>query len=1086
MPSKKRSAPADFSNIEPRATRQRVKAAGTVLAPVNTTPPDIRRRTRRGAPRPTQTQAPGTSNIFSVRSSINANQAVQPPANDAGDDASHPTLGRTESPAASTTEGPLPPCQGCLDRDAEKAALRVEFDKALEKIEALEADRDHWKSMALKPKSPVLKSKSPDQEPTPASEPKTTINSEQQAPPTIFGRIKRLFSPRPAAPATVPTKRTADFTIDSSPNALPETPSRPPKRARLASASPDIPRQQHLAPFSNTMQATTPVNQSEAVTSSHNHPNQEEHVSAIHNNNTNAATKAVNPNQIAEGSQNQSRQQYLSGLIGNDNRLFLSTSMLRDSADEDRRGPQIFDPGVPREWYNKLPMCTRALHIDQVTGKFTYAIGHNRKEKIREEIERQYRLKSARDQGLVAPETEEERFIREEAQRAYAALIKTYGENWEKRDRYCAHQHNQTFEQRIRRVRGGMPNAARGFGMPVLPEPRGFLVHTPEPEAPTTPTPTNDAVAQEQNEQSVTGGQSTYAAPDDEPNEGVDEEPTMPEASMPTKKKKEKKTDFSTYKYPSSDEEDSEDEDDDEDITMADASPASTSAANTSTSWSGPVLTAEAIRWEKEKQAKRDEFERFRADRDAERLRLGYQPSSQAESDEIYQSDLAAFNEILIERREAKKRELEEKRRQPDFSIFRAFPDPLKNKPSVAKASEAAAATPSATTTPAAGAPSNTTSQETSTNVPIPTTSTVQDAPASSGSTASVSTTQEDSSATSLHTTTAQHDAGTSSTSSAVESTVASTTAPAAPKTPKIKNLEEKLAIQRAIFTANQAAASQPTSTPPPVATTGVGQELSAQSTLENNFQPGTAIKDSRSEQSISTSSSAAMPSSVSTTNGLQSPGVSNSADAGDWQQAQLQRKMQELDRYKPKASSSLRNVSRLSSSTVASNDVDESILQATPNGIVKSPPTLNHAIQQPVLNGTPSQSELSSTAIGTSAPSVGPNSTDQSNPFSVIDRMPQPDTSAMSDAARNIIQLIENDPRAYFVKAYGGEEAWRAANPFLSVIDSTPQPDTSHMSDAVRDPVTQLLGDNPRAYFIKAAGGQKAWDESVRTVFGI
>jgi hypothetical protein len=80
---------------------------------------------------------------------------------------------------------------------------------------------------------------------------------------------------------------------------------------------------------------------------------------------------------------------------------------------------------------------------------------------------------------------------------------------------------------------------------------------------------------------------------------------------------------------------------------------------------------------------------------------------------------------------------------------------------------------------------------------------------------------------------------------------------------------------------------------------------------------------------------------------------------------------------------------------------------------------------------------------------------------------------------------LIENDPRAYFVKAYGGEDAWRAANPFLSVIDSTPQPDTSHMSDS-RDSITQLLGDNPREYFIKAAGGQQAWDESVRTVFGI
>ena len=201
-------------------------------------------------------------------------------------------------------------------------------------------------------------------------------------------------------------------------------------------------------------------------------------------------------------------------------------------------------------------------------------------------------------------------------------------------------------------------------------------------------------------------------------------------------------------------------------------------------------------------------------------------------------------------------------------------------------------------------------------------------------------------------------------------------------------------------------------------------------------------------------------------------PAMPEGGQSEGWQAAQIQRKMQEVDRYKPKSSSGLRNVSGLNTSAAAAAAIDgnPSTMLGAPMG--EPSPAFNQPQEEVAQNGEPSQGGEGGDEWAQVWPYERPYSPETQKFLESLNDIPayQAYLARMKEMPKGFLKPIAHD-------ACATDEADEANEP-------PPYPNLSvEDSRDVRNFLIKYNRENPE-WWVKAAGGEAAWDAKVTRMF--
>ena len=629
----------------PRVTRARSRAGKATLVPSATTPPDLRRRGRQTASRAQKAKQPGRSTqSFSSPSTANS-EAPDPPVDDTGQDASEvvffSAMDWESASTESPSERPLPPCGACLDNAQRLREVQAELASAQADIQILKKEVASIKLQSIEKQ--FTHQESPPPEPIQMETPAPVdepVFHEPQPPTSIFGKVFGFFSPSKPTIAATVPHK-RPADFDQSNGPLEfETPSRPSSKRRRIESASPELQQRQTNPF--------------AV---------QDH----------AMEYETMENQVT----------------GNDQTPSVVSEEHTDTE---------------QDWEKLLPNCVRKIQIDPATGRLSSRMFSDRRKNITKEMEMQYKLWSQREQGFAPPEDEKTRYIREHVQRAYEALIHTYGDAYKVKEEHCVFRKPgkpSDFGNTLLRIRQGLPRHPPGSQpkMPILPTLPPLPVKEPTPEredtedAQQTPKASSPGRVYEfpysdlDDESTYLDASTPKAGPSPDegntpkagpsPNESntakagpsPDESNTAKAGPSPDESNTSKAGPSldegntakalsspatsvgKTYAFPEFDPDSSDDEDDVPD------NAASQTEKNISVKvppQHASTPTEEAVGWEKHKDALRNEWDSFVLAREAERHMRGMAAISEDERaliDLQYRTD---FQDILNERRKAR------------------------------------------------------------------------------------------------------------------------------------------------------------------------------------------------------------------------------------------------------------------------------------------------------------------------------------------------------------------------------------------------------------------------------------------------
>lgn len=771
------------------------------------------------------------------------------------------------------------------DAQLEAAEWKAKYLAEAARTAQLEAELASAKAQSNTDASKAQKTTTPSPISNTTSPPQTPADSQQQ--PGMFSRFLKFLRPKPAV--TVPAKRTADLNTDHSPESDIDTPSRPLKRLRAQSASELEPPT--LPTITNIMPSST---------------------SNLH--------------------------------------------------------MKWFREPTQKDLDAKVSLWIRKPFIDEKTGQVS--IGPDRQVQIRAHMEEQYRLWDAREHGGRA-ESEAERYVREYVQRVYNAMIETYGNRLAVRPEKCAGVLRPCpvpLGERLLRQRRGLHNLPTEYQkLPDMPPPRGSFVFTPPTsentnlqqtqatsasEYITTPPDANVPIEQHQaagaippvtptgnnadtthDNPTVTASRSTFAVPDDDSDDDVamqDAPAPAPTQSTGKRKRPHKPTKPGTFEFPYDDLDEEHESDDDSPIDLGLPDISELPPLHT---FQRPdnlrPLTIAAIIWEKRKQVLDAEFKEFCDIRQAKRLKAG---EYLTEHDRKYSDKWAFFEQVLVPRRQAFLA-LKEQEAWELCSPWNPANKPLHKKRRLDGSYSAEISltpiVPATLTALQAGTPTVTRALAvTSTATPAVQNARDIAATAVTGAPAATSTetpTVQDVAATAVIGAPAMASISTPTVQNAQDVAITAITGTPAVASAAIPT-DLKVQSPAATMVTSAPAVISQTPVTPVSEINGAPASIPVTPTPEINGAPA----------SIPVTSATGMngaPAFIS-----QTPVTSTATNTGNWQQTQLQRKMNEVDKYKPKASSGLRNVTnRLSSSSVASDEADITT------------PTISAATAQPI-----------------------------------------------------------------------------------------------------------------------------------------